>query len=63
MCIYQLVAFFFPSSCRDRSASLSMRRVPVPGGAEGQYQDDWIEFYHLPETEKEFPLRNQQVST
>jgi len=50
---------------RDRSAVLCMRRVPQAASGEGgevQYQDDWLEFYHRPETEKEFPLRNRQVS-
>ena len=41
-----------------------MRRIPRAAGREGgevQYRDDWLEFYHRPETEKEFPLRNRQV--
>ena len=25
------------------------------------FQDQWIDFYHKLETEKEFPLRNKQV--
>lgn len=45
---------------RDQSSCLSHRRVPKPG-SDGQFQDDWILFYHRPPTEEEFPLRNRQV--
>ena len=45
---------------KDQSSCLSHRRVPKPG-SDGQFQDDWILFYHRPPTEEEFPLRNRQV--
>ena len=53
--------FFFFSSCRDRSACVTLKRVAKPGGEPGQLVDHWLEFYHRPENEKEFPLRNSQV--
>jgi hypothetical protein len=36
--------------------------VPVPGGKDGELTDEWLEFYHKPENEEEFPLRNNQVT-
>jgi len=51
---------------RDRSAYICMRRVPRAASREGgevQYQDAWLEFYHHPETEEEFPVRNKQVTS
>ena len=47
--------------CRDRSAAVTLKRVPVPGGKDGELMDEWLEFYHRPESEPEFPLRNEQV--
>ena len=46
---------------RDRSACVSMRRVPKPGGREGELQDDWLEHYHLQEGVTEIPIRLKQV--
>lgn len=34
---------------------------PVPSPERTQFRDEWIEFYHRLESEKEFPLRNKQV--
>ena len=48
---------------RDRSASVALKRVPKPGGQPGELVDEWLEFYHRPESEKEFPLRNDQVKS
>ena len=61
----ECMVIFSTNIRRDRSAVVSMRRVPQAASREGEearYQDDWLEFYHRPETEKEFPLRNRQVS-
>jgi platelet-activating factor acetylhydrolase len=44
---------------RDRSACGSLQRVP--SSTANTFQDQLIEFYHRPETEAEFPLRNKQV--
>ena len=37
--------------------------MPKPGGLDGELMDEWLEFYHRPENEPEFPLRNEQVRT
>ena len=50
------------SICRDRSAAVTLKRVPTPGGKDGELMDEWLEFYHRPENEPEFPLRNEQVN-
>ena len=47
---------------RDRSAAVTLKRVPRPGGSDGELMDEWLEYYHLPEGEPEFPLRNKQVN-
>lgn len=63
--LYFRTVIFSSNIHRDRSAAVCMRRVPQAASTEGegvQYQDDWLEFYHRSETEKEFPLRNRQVS-
>ena len=47
---------------RDQSAAVTLKRVPKPGGKDGELVDEWLEFYHRPESEPEFPLRNKQVN-
>ena len=56
-----LVKFGIVTITRDRSACVSLRRVPKPGGPEGELQDDWLEHYHLQEGEKGFTIRLKQV--
>ena len=46
---------------KDQSACLAHGRVPRRGAQENQFKDDWIQFYHRPTTEPEFPLRHRQV--
>ena len=48
---------------RDRSAAVTLKRVLRPGGKDGKLMDEWLEFYHKPENEEEFPLRNNQVKS
>jgi len=50
----------FPS--RDRSACVTLQRVPKPAGQEAELEDHWLKFYHIADEDKEFPLRNRQVS-
>ena len=42
---------------------MSLRRIPKPGGQDGELQDDWLDCYHLQESEKEVPepIRMKQV--
>ncbi len=47
---------------RDGSACASMQRAPKPGGRPGELQDYWLKYHHVTDVEKEFPLRNKQVS-
>ena len=44
---------------RDGSACTTLKRVP---GSNGKLIDKWVEFYIKQETEKEFYLRNKQVT-
>lgn len=52
---WHLVGYF-----RDRSAGVCLQRVPHPNSTPEQssFQDDWLEFHHIPETGMEFPLRD-----
>ena len=54
-------SLFLHTFYRDRSACVTLKRVSKPGGEPGELVDHWLEFYHRPENEKEFPLRNGQV--
>lgn len=33
------------SFLRDRSACVTLKRVPKPGGPEGQFVDEWMEYF------------------
>ena len=56
---------------RDGSGPVFLKRVPKPGGREGQLVDEWVE-YQRPESERnadldprntqDAPLRNEQVN-
>ena len=46
-------------ACRDGSACTTLKKVPGPSG---QLVDKWETFYLRQETEKEFYLRNKQVT-
>ena len=57
--------------CRSGSACACLQRVPKPGGQEGEFQDQWIEYqtHDVPKVtddpvgnaEAEFPYRSEQV--
>ena len=57
--VYQLLLYVKLVHCRDLSACTTLKRVP--GAAEGELVDQWIDLYHLAPNEEEFPLRNKQV--
>ena len=49
---------------RDRSACASQQRIRTTSSGPTDavpFQDQWIDFYHRPENQVEFPLRNKQV--
>ena len=65
-----MAKLFFWYCLRDGSASVVLKRVPKPGGPEGQLVDEWME-YERPESERnadfdpqnyqDVPLRHEQV--
>ena len=56
-----LFLIVFAWSLRDGSACVSLRRVPKPGGAPGELQDDWLEYNQTDFTI--FPEKHAQVGT
>ena len=65
-----MIKSVFWNCFRDGSAAVVLKRVPKPGGPEGQLVDEWME-YERPESERnaefdpqnyqDVPLRHEQV--
>lgn len=58
--MYYIIILYY----RDRSACASQQRIRTTNSGSTEavpFQDQWIDFYHRPENQVEFPLRNKQV--
>ena len=68
-CVHQL----WYVVCRDLSPCATLRRVPAPNSSpeQPQFQDQWVDYHHIPDTGAQFlpwdtaqcEFRNEQVHT